>query len=186
MPNLGCSYIGGKFCSPVNQRQGPLSPLSLLEAKMRKSPFLSITLLSWNTEFPPPSLPPSLPSLPFLSSVTDFLCAPKCTSCIAALSPGLIIASHCLSLPASFSSYPYPGPVPSRVKARGRTPRLCLLPQVCPALGLVLGGIFRNRETHCCLQGPGLCMRCRQLTIRQGRDCTVTSEISLRPWGRRR
>lgn len=34
-----------------------------------------------------------------------------------------------------------------------RTPCLCLLPQVCPALGLVLGGIFRNQETHCCLQG---------------------------------
>ena len=97
----------------------------------------------------------------------------QCTSRIAALSPGLIIASHCLSLPAFFSSYPYPGPVPGRVKARGRTPRLCFLPQVCPALGLVLGGIFRNGETHCCLQGPGLCMRCRQLTIRQGRDCTV-------------
>lgn len=160
--------------------------MSLLEAKMRTTPFLSITLLSWNTEFPPPSLPPlSHPATsnrhPSTDSVTDFLCAPKSPvhTLITALSPGIIIASRCLS-PSLFQLLSLRWPRAGKGRARGRTPRLCLLPQVCPALGLVLGGTFRNQETHCCLQGPGLCVRSRQLSIKQGRDCTVTSEISLR------
>ena len=153
---------------------------------MRKTPFLSITLPSWNTEFPPPSFPPlSLSATsdphPSTDSVTDCLCAPKSPehTLIAALSPGIIIASRCFS-PSLFRLLSLPWSGAGRGRACGRTLHLCLLPQVCPALGLVLGGTFRNQETHCCLQGPGLCVRFRQLLIKQGRDCTVTSEISLR------
>lgn len=109
---------------------------------MRKCPFLSITLLSWTEEFSPPSLPSSFLSSPFCHiyiqppSLPQYrlshqppLCSQETSAyLITALSPGIIIASHCLSPPASLSSYPCPGPGPGRLRACGEpSSSICFL-----------------------------------------------------------